>query len=375
MTIESPKRILARRSGRSWLLGAGVAVALILVVGVLLFKPAAVAVARVKRGNLPDEVEATGTVTADALANIAAQITDRVQSVATDQGDLVHKGEILATLDPTGWRRKLAAAEARLAVAQAVALERRREWVREMGLVKTGAASVQDAQQYTERLQVSVAQERAARAQLRVRRYQLSLTRIPALLGGIVTRRWVVPGASVVPGETMFTVADTRLIYVRAHFDQDFSGQVRAGETATVLLRGRQNQPLHGTVLRIDPEADAATEESVAEVAFRTPPKDFELGQWANVFIRVAVVKDALLVPAQAILWMAGRSFVDAVDRHDVVHRVAVRILAQSPREPLVAVAGPLRVSERVLLMPMGVKPGERVSPRKPGQGGGMGGQ
>ena len=172
----------------------------------------------------------------------------------------------------------------------------------------------------------------------------------------------------------MFTVADTRLIYVRAHFDQDFRGQVRAGEAATVILRGRQNQPLHGTVLRIDPEADAATEESVAEVAFRIPPEDFELGQWANVFIRVATAKDALLVPAQAVMWMAGHSLVDAVDRHDVVHRVAVRILAQSPREPLVAVAGPLRVGERVALMPMGVKPGERVSPRTPGQGGGMGG-
>ena len=374
MTIESPKRILARRSGRPWLLGAGVAVAIILLVGVLLFKPAAVAVAQVKRGNLSDEVEATGTVTADAIANIAAQITGTVQSVAADQGDLVHKGEILATLDPTGWRRKLAAAEARLAAARAVAAERRREWVREMGLVKTGAASVENSQQYTEHLQVADRQVRAARAQVGVLQYQLSLTRIPALLGGIVTRRWVVPGAAVVPGETMFTVADTRLIYVRAHFDQDFSGQVKAGEAATVILRGRQNLPLHGTVLRIDPEADAATEESVAEVAFRIPSEEFQLGQWANVFIRVAAAKDALLVPAQAILWRAGHSFVDVVDRHDVVHRVAVRILARSPRSPLVAVSGALRLGERVALMPMGLKSGERVSPRKPGQGDGMGG-
>ena len=172
----------------------------------------------------------------------------------------------------------------------------------------------------------------------------------------------------------MFTVADTRLIYVRAHFDQDFSGQVKAGEAATVILRGRQNQPLHGTVLRIDPEADAATEESVAEVAFRIPPEEFQLGQWANVFIRVAMAKDALLVPSEAVASMAGRSFVFAVDRHNVVHRVPVRILAQSPRSPLVAVSGALRLGEQVALMPMGLKSGERVSPRTPGQGGGMGG-
>lgn len=373
MPIESPKGLRAERSGRSWLLGAGIVVALALLVGVILFRPPAVLVVQVKRGNLPDEVEGTGTVTADVLVNIAPEITGRVQSVAVDEGDFVHKGEVVATLDRTGWRHRLFAAEARLAAAQAVAAERHREWVREMGLVKTGAASVEDSQQYTERLNVAESEVRAARAQAGVLRYQLSLTRIPALFSGIVTRRWVVPGASVVPGETMFTVADTRLIYVRAYVDQDFSGQVRAGEAATVILRGRSNQPLHGTVLRIDPEASAATEETVAEVTFRIPRAEFQLGQWANVFIRVAMAKDALLVPAPAVARMGGKSFVFAVDPHNIVHRVAVRILAQSPRSPLVAVSGPLRVSDRVALMPMGLEPGERVSPRKPAQGAGMG--
>jgi HlyD family secretion protein len=368
MAIESTKRLRAEGSGQLWLLRAGIAVALVLLVGVILFKPPAVPVAQVRRGNLPDEVEGTGTVTADTLANIAPEITGRVESVAVDQGNLVHKGEIIAMLDQTTWHRRLAAAEARLAATEAEAAESRWEWVRERGLVKRDAVSEQNYHRYTERLQIADAEVLAARAQVGLLRYQLSLTRIPVLFSGIVVRRWVVPGASVVPGETMFTVADTRLIYVRAHIDQDFSGQVRAGEIATVILRGRQNQPLKGTVLRIDPEADAATEETVAEVAFKIPPADFQLGQWANVFIRVATAKNALLIPGQAIIWVGGRSFVFAVDRHNVVHRVAVRVLAQSPRLPLVAVAGALRIHERVALRPTGLKSAERVSPCKPDQ-------
>jgi len=70
---------------------------------------------------------------------------------------------------------------------------------------------------------------------------------------------------------------------------------------------------------------------------------------------------------------MAGRSFVFALDRHNVLQRVAVRILAHSPRLPWEAVSGSLRLHEPVVLMPMGLKPGERVSPHTPDPSAGMG--
>lgn len=360
---------LSWRAARPWAVAIGALVALAILLRLTVLAPPVVSVAEIMRGDLPNEVEGTGTVTADVLANIASEITGRVEGVSVDEGDFVRKGEIVATLDQTGLRHRLEAAQARVAAAQAVAAERRREWGREMGLVRTGAASVEDSQQYTERLNVAQSALRAAQAEAGAVQYQLSLTQIPALFSGIVTQRWVVPGASVVPGETIFTVADTRLIYVRAHVDQDFSGQVAKGEAATVILRGRPNEPLPGTVLRLSPQADAATEETVAEVAFTIPREQFQLGQWANVFIRVRMVKDALLVPAPAIMRMMGRSFVFTVDAHDVVHRRTVRILARSPREPLVAVAAPLQPRELVVLMPMGVRSGMRVRPRPMGHG------
>ncbi len=327
----------------------------------IVLRPKPVTVAEVVRGDLNAEIEGTGTVTADAIADIASKITGRVERVSADEGDLVKTGEIVATLDDTALRRRADAARARLDATLATELERRREWMREAGLVNTGAASVEDTQQYEEHLAVARSAVAAARAEAAEANYDLSLVHIPSLFPGIVTKRWVVPGASVVAGQVLFTVADTRLVYVKAYIDQDYTGMLAKGQNATVVLRGREDHPLEGHVLRMSPEADAQTEETVAEVQIPVSPEDFQLGQWANVFVRVGEVKDELLVPRTALMEMNGKMSVFVVAANGVLRDVPVRILAQSPRLPLVAVRGALQVHDRVVLAPMGLAPGKRV--------------
>lgn len=353
----------AWRRVRGWGLALLVVIAAAVVFRNTVLRPPLVSVAEVVRGDMAGEVEGTGTVTADVLADIAPKITGRVEKVFVNEGDDVQKGQIVATLDETDLRQQLEAAQARLAGAEATATERQREWKREMGLVKTGAVSLEDSQQYTERLQVARSAMQAAEADMKYAHYNLSLTRIPALFSGIVTKRWTVPGASVVPGQRMFTVADTDLIYVRAYADQNFTGKLRKGEAATVILRGRENQPLGGHVLRISPEADASTEETVAEVAFTIPHDEFQLGQWANVYIEIGEARNALMLPRAALMPMDSKTFVFVVGPDNKLRQVPVTLLAESPRKPMVAVSGNLKPHDRVVLMPMGLKPGEAVRP------------
>lgn len=334
---------------------------------ITVFRPPVVAVATVTIGDMPAEVEGTGTVTADILADVAPKITGRVEQVFANEGDTVQRGQIVATLDQTDSRSALDAARARLAAAKATAGERQREWDREKTLIQTGAVSTEDAQQYEERLSVAQKTVEAAAAESRTAEYNLSLTQVPSLVSGIVTRRWAVPGESVVPGQRMFTVADTHVIYVNTHLDQDFSGKLRQGEAATVVLRGRESQPLTGRVLRISPQADAATEETVAEVAFTVSPDEFQLDQWANVYIRVGEAQHALIVPRAAVMPMGKGKFVFVVDSGNVLRREAVAVLAESPRRPMIAIAGGLHSGDRVVLMPMGRKAGERVRPHAAG--------
>lgn len=351
------------RRARRWLLALLIILALAAALRLTVLRPPLVSVVEVKRGNVIAEIEGTGTVTADVLASISSKITGRVQQVFVNEGDAVKKGQIVAALDQNDLLRQVEAARARLAGAKETAREQQSEWVREQTLVASGAVSIEESQQYGERNTVAQSAVDVAQAELGSAEYNLSLTRIPVLSGGIITKRWVVPGASVVAGQPMFTVADTSLIYVSAYMDQSFTGKIRKGETAAIILRGREDHPLSGYVLRINPQADPATEEMVAEVAFQIPLDEFQLGQWANVYVQVGEAKDALVVPQTALMPMGNDIFVFVVGAKNKIRREPVTVLVRSPRTPMVAVAGNLRPGDRVALMPMGLRPGEAVRP------------
>lgn len=324
-------------------------------------RPPGVMVAEVVRRNVMAEVEGTGTVTVDVLANVGPKIKGRVEQVLVDERDFVQKGQKVAVLDETDLRKQVDSARARLTSAQATAWEEQREWEREKNLVITGAVSVEESQQYRKSYQVAASAVQAAEADLGYAEYELSLTRIPSLVTGVVTKRWVEPGDTVVVGQPMFTVADTSLVYVNANIDQDFTGDIRKDQSAVVILRGRENAPLRGRVFRIDPEADQATEEMIAEVAFSISPEEFQLGQWAQVYIEVGEARNALTVPKTAIIRFGNERFVFVAGPHDHLRRIAVKALASSPRFPFVAIAGDLKQGDRVVVMPMGLRAGETV--------------
>ena len=356
----------AERRIRAAVLAFLIAVAVGAALWFAVLRPPAVSVAEVMRGSVLDEVEGTGTVTANVIANVASKIVGRVEQVYADEGDLVQKGQILATLDQSDLHHQVESARARLAGAEEMARELQIESNRRQTLLAQGqfATTVEQAQQYARNYVVAQRASETAAHDLQVAEYNLSLAQIPSLVSGLVIKRTVNLGASVVPGQQMFIVADTGLIYVNANVDQNFTGKLRKGLPATVILRGRENQPLPGHVFRISPQANAGTEETVAEVAFAIPPEEFQLGQWANVYIQVGEAKDALLVPRTALMTMGQKTFVFVVGADDVLRREPVTVLAESPRESMVAVAGNLRPRERIALMPTGLTAGETVRPR-----------
>jgi RND family efflux transporter MFP subunit len=292
-------------------------------------------------------------------------------------------------LEDTDIQRELERSQARLEAARAAEQAARateqakratdwqtqRAWEREKHLVATGAVSQEEADQYEEQYRTAAsavgaavadvgAAERevgAAKADVQFQEFNLSETKIFTYLPGVVVNLPKRPGDAIVPGEPVVTVADPSITMVNAFVDQRFSGELHAGQSAAVIVRGRDNQPFQGHVYRISPQADPGTEEMTVEVTFPLPPKELQIGQWADVYIDVGNVKDAIVVPSAAIMQMANKHFVFAVGKDHKIKQVEVKPIASSPRSPLVAVQGDLKPGEQVVLKPMGLKPGKKV--------------
>lgn len=371
-----------------------------------------VPVVPVRRQDVKAQVQGSGTVGVDVRATVGAKIPGRIQRILVDEGDFVRSGQIIAELEDTDIQRDLQRTQARLAAARATLAAKRtdvlasratvqarratqwqtgRAWEREKHLVATGAVSQEEADQYEEQYQtaasgvgvaeadvgaaaqqVEAAQREveAAEADVRLQEFDLSETKIFTYVSGVVENFPKRPGDAIVSGEPVATIVDPTLTMVNAFVDQRFSGEIMAGQPATVLLWGRKNAPIQGRVYRISPQADPAAEQMTVEVTFPLSPKELQIGQWADVYIQTKEVNNALTVPSSAIMTMGANQFVFVAGPNGRARQVNIHVLAGSPRSPAVAVQGNLKPGDQVFIKPMGIHAGQRVQTEQSPAGG-----
>jgi HlyD family secretion protein len=413
---EGNDKYSVKKAGKL-LIYALLAVAALFLVKYKFLTPPEVVVAKVRQQDFAGEVQGTGTINVDVLAEVGAKIPGRIERVLVNEGDFVRPGQVVATLEDTDIRQVLQRSQARLEAvrmteqaarateqsaraaaqsARATAQARRatkyqteRAWEREKHLVATGAVSQEEADQYEERdrtaagavgaaeadigaaqaqveaagakVQAAHSEIAAMEAEVRLQQFNLSQTKIFTYVNGVVTDRPKRSGTAIVSGETVLTVADPKVTLVEAYLDQRFAGKIRAGQTATVILRGRAKEQIPGRVYRIRPQADPAAEEMTVEISFPLPPAELQIGQWADVYVQVSQTKNALVVPKTAVMPMGDERFVLVADAGNRVRQVKIESLATSPRSQVMAVAGDLKPGNRVLTQPLGIQPGQKV--------------
>ena len=264
--------------------------------------PAPVAVEQPTRGPVVEEVFGTGTLESKIVVGISAKIVGKVTEVLVDQGDAVTAGQSLARLEARDFEDNVRVAEAKLAQADAELAKAKLDWERARALFegRTISQAQLDAAQTDYRITES--RRNTASAELGVARARLGDTVITSPIAGLVITRNLETGSTVVPGSPIFRVADTKLLWMRAQVDEREAGKLELGQPARVMFRACGHTPIAGTLARLAQEADRVTEERQIDVAVERLPKNFFVGQKADVFIEVARRDNALRVPKSAIV-------------------------------------------------------------------------
>ena len=97
-------------------------------------------------------------------------------------------------------------------------------------------------------------------------------------------------------------------LWINARFDQVNASGLAAGLPARIVLRSRSGQTLTGRVLRVEPMADAVTEETLAKVAFDSRPEPLPpIGELAEVTIALPTLPAAPVIPNAAVRREAGQ--------------------------------------------------------------------
>ncbi|MGP1691575.1 MAG: efflux RND transporter periplasmic adaptor subunit, partial [Giesbergeria sp.] len=284
--------------------------------------PVAVTVATARQRAITPALFGIGTVEARTTYHVGPTVAGRVLRLSVEVGERVAAGQILGEMDAVDFDERLRAqaaavqrAQASLKDAQARQQQAQTQATRYSQLLavratseETATARQQDLASANAALAGSQAEVARLRAELEALRTQRGQLRLRAPADALVTARLAEPGSTVVPGQAVVDLVDPASLWVNVRFDQTSSAGLRANLPAQVLLRSDTTAPLAGRVLRVEPLADAVTEETLAKVVLTTLPTPLPpLGTLAEVTITLPELAAAPTIPNAALRRVGGK--------------------------------------------------------------------
>ena len=284
------------------LIGAGI----VLILGAIAFANikfkrnpgVTVNVEAIQKRNLEAIVSASGKIQAKLFVNISADTMGRVTNLAVNEGDRVKKGQFLLQIDPRNLRTRVESGEAavqaarsqaeqfrlaldsaRASLKQAQDNHRRQQDLWKAGLttreqleraeneLKMRQADLRTQEQQIETQKMRMDQERAALASAK---YDLSKVRIESPLTGIVTRRNIEEGETVVvgtmnnAGTVLLTIADMSVIEAEVEVDETDVPTVAIGQKAKITIDAMPGKTFTGRVTEIGNSPIQATGQAAA---------------------------------------------------------------------------------------------------------------
>lgn len=283
--------------------------------------PVAVTVAQVQNRSVAPAVPGIGTVQARYTYRIGPTFAGRVKRVDVQVGDTVKAGQVLGEIDPVDLDERIQAqqaaihsAEAALRQAQAKQQFAQAQASRYAQLLEARGTSEEitaTKQQEWELAETALAASRQDVARLRAEaqalRAQRGSLRLLAPVAGLVTGREAEPGSTVVAGQAVIEVIDPGSLWINTRFDQISAQGLAADLPAQVVLRSRRGAALAGRVLRVEPRADAVTEETLAKIVFNAPPAVLPpLGELAEITVQLPELPQSLTLANAAIRTVDG---------------------------------------------------------------------
>jgi HlyD family secretion protein len=291
--------------------------------------------AKVERGDIDDVVEATGVINPIVTVLVGSQVSGSIAKLNADFNSIVHKGEVVALIDPALFegallgaksdledaKANLVAARANQAKLKAALVQTKADYERGEGLLKGGVqsqqqldlakanydsakAAVDAAAANVTQAEAQVGQKEAA---VKIAQTNLDYTVIRSPIDGTVVARNVDLGQTVAASfsaPTIFTIAkDLKVMWVYTKTDESDVGNIRLGKPVTFKVDAFPKETFRGVVkqIRMNPTTvqSVVTYDTIIEFA------NFELklfpGMTAYVTIPVATRQNALKLPNTAL--------------------------------------------------------------------------
>jgi HlyD family secretion protein len=254
------------------------------------------------RGDITMTVTATGTLSAVTTVQVGSQVSGVISRLYADFNSQVHKGQLLAELDPTPFQAQVEQRQADLTKARVEAANAKINYERQERLSKAGLAAQADVDSMRAQYESANAQVQQAAAALSQAMTNLHYTKIASPIEGVVVDRAYDVGQTVAASfqaPTLFQIAqDLTKMQVQADVDQSDIGRIQVGELARFTVDSYPDREFRGRISQIRLNATVSQNVVTYPVIIEVPNPDQKLvpKMTANVTIEVATRHDVLRI-------------------------------------------------------------------------------
>lgn len=289
-----------------------------------------VSVLSVERADVPDLLEAAGTIRAAQTSQLASQAMGNIVEVRVHEGDRVQRGQVLAVIDDAQPRAAVDRATAAVSAAEQDVTVSTSDFTlaestlrRYQNLYDKKSVSPQEFDEVKARYQAALARrdmthaaQAQAKAALAQARTSLSYTRVLAPFDGVVTEKKADPGTLASPGFQIFTVEGLGRYRLEVTVNESDLRYVRMGEQVPIIVDALETADLKGRVAQIVPAADPGSRSFLVKIEL---PADKQLR--SGVFGRAQFSRgnrQSVLIPQTAVVERGQLQGVYVLDQNKV---------------------------------------------------------
>ena len=277
-----------------------------------------VGAAKVEVGQIDETIAGLGTVTPLATVTVQTQINGQLMEVGFQEGQLVHRGDFLAQIDPRPFQATLDLAQGQLAHDNGLLEQAQSDLIRFETLGRQDSIAMQQVADQKFLVQQDKGLVQQDQANIETAKLNLTYCHIIAPVTGRVGLRLVDPGnyvqttnttglvvlAQVEPISVIFVIPEDAI--------QDVWDQVRAGQKLAVSAYNRSDDKLiaAGTLESVDNLIDTTTGTVKLRATFPNTDEKLFPNQFVNARLLVRTLNQATVAPVAAIQHGAPGTFV-----------------------------------------------------------------
>jgi HlyD family secretion protein len=270
------------------------------------------------------KVAANGNITAWQEASVGTEANGlRLADVKVNVGDVVKRGQVLATFAPDTINADLAQSRAAIAEGEAALAEAAANAQRARELQTTGALSAQQISQYLTAERTAQARLESVRAAAKTQQLRLAQTQVLAPDNGVISSRSATVGAVLPAGQELFRLIRGGRLEWRAEVAATDLAQLKPGQSVSVTPSG--GGTVKGTVRMVAPTVDPQTRNGIVYVDLPTANGAARAGMFARGEFEIGSGQ-ALTLPQGAVMLRDGFSYVLRVGPDSKVTQTKVNV-------------------------------------------------